>query len=189
MAKSKQTRDKTQKEPKATNFKKKDFQKLKRLAFEYIVVQGKSLEETSDLVGVSKISLSRWGNEVEPTWTDQRKARQQCYTTDAENTRKIITLLSENRLEIELKIREAIRLGNKEEELGLREQARGISDDISKHNKTLQTLDKENRITLGVYIDVMEDIFDSLRAYDEDLFIKCVDFQAQHIRKKMVELG
>jgi len=178
------------KESKKTPPKKgKDYAKLKRAAYEYIVIQGKSLDETAELLSVSKVSLSNWGNESEPTWIDQRKARQQCFTTDSANTRNIIRLLSERRLELETEIIKARRSGDKAEELNLREEARGISDEISKHNKTLLNLDKENRVTLGVYIDVMEGIFNDLRTFNEDLFLKTVDFQSQHIRKKMIELG
>ena len=76
-----------------------------------------------------------------------------------------------------------------EKELELRKKAVALSDEISKQNKTLLNIDKENRITLGVYIDVMDDIFSAMRSMDEKLYMKTIDFQTQLIRLKTQELG
>jgi len=166
---------------------RQDYAKLRRAAYEYIVIQLRDQKEVSEILQVSEATISKWSQLGH--WREDREARQQCYSTDADNTKKIIRLLSEKRLSLELEIKENEKTGDKEAELKLREEARGLSDEISKHNKTLLTLDKENRVTLGVYIDVMDDIFNALRLYDEGLFINCLDFQALHARKKTIELG
>lgn len=164
-----------------------EYDKLRRSAYEYVVEHLRDQKEVAEMLGVSEQTMSDWSRKG--GWRELREAKQQCYSTDADNNKKIIRLLSTKRLALEIEAQEAGRLGNADEELALRKQAKGISDEISKHNKTLVTLDKENRVTLGVYIDVMESLFDALRQYDEELFDRCVDFQAQHVRKKIIELG
>lgn len=165
----------------------RDYDKLRRAAYEYVVVQGHDQKEVSELLSVSEPTISKWSQEGH--WREERKSRQLCSSSDADNTRQILRLLSEKRLQLEYEITEAQRNEDSQTELDLRKMARGLSDEISKANKTLMNLDKENHITLGVYIDVMDDIFNAMRLYDEDLFLKCVDFQALHIRKKTLELG
>ena len=97
--------------------------------------------------------------------------------------------MSDRRLEIEDQINESIKAGDSALELELRKQASSVSDEISKHNKTLQTIQKESKVTLGIYIDVMDDIFDHLRNEDPELWEKTIEFQTTLIRKKTNELG
>jgi hypothetical protein len=59
---------------------------------------------------------------------------------------------------------------------------------MSKINKTLMTISAKN-YTLGVFIDVMDEIFNALRSYDESLWAKTVDFQGILIRKKTIDIG
>lgn len=166
---------------------RQEYNRLRRAAYEYVVLHNYDQKDVANMLGVSQTTLSKWSKAGK--WREEREARQQCYSTDSINTKKILRLLSERRLELELEIRNAEKAGDKETELKLRNEARGLSDEISKHNKALQTLTKENRISLGVYIDVMDDVFNALRLYNEDLYLQCVDFQAQQIRKKTIELG
>ncbi len=166
---------------------RKEYDKLKHTAYEYIVVHGLDQKEVARMLNLSEQTISKWSKQGK--WREERISRQQCHSTDADNTKQILRLMSEKRLNIEMEIREAERVGDKEKELSLRKEARALSDEMSKHNKTLLNLEKENRITLGVYIDVFDDIFTSLRNFDEDLWGKTIDFQTIQIRKKTNELG
>lgn len=166
---------------------RREYEKLKRTAYEYAVVQGLDQKDVAKMLGITEQTLSKWA--IEGKWKEERTARQQCHSTDADNTKQILRLMSEKRLEIELQIRDASKSNDKEEELRLRKEARSLSDEISKHNKALLSLDKDNRITLGVYVDVFDDIFTALRVFNEELWEKTIDFQTLQIRKKTNELG
>lgn len=63
----------------------------------------------------------------------------------------------------------------------LRRQTVFIDQGISMWNKTLNSFQAENKITLTKYLEVMELIFNGLRKNNEPLFMKTLDFQHQHI--------
>ncbi len=167
--------------------KKNDYNKLKRAAYQLIVVEGKTQRQAAEILGVSEQSMSDWAKDGD--WRNMRKARQSAESTTIENIRQIIAIASSKRLQLEDEINEAVKTGDKEKELELRRKANSYSDEISKQNATLKNMDKVNGITLGVYIDVMDDIFNCLREHDEDLFEKTIDFQTLHARRKINELG
>lgn len=165
---------------------RKEYDKLKRTAFEYVVVQGYDQKEAAQILQLTEATLSKWATEGK--WKEQREARQQCDSTDSDNIRKLIRVMSSQRLELEEQILDAQKAGDPKEEVRLRGEARRISDEISKMNKTLITMDKSS-YTLGTFIDVMDEIFNSLRQYDEDLWAKTIDFQSNIVRRKTNELG
>ncbi len=164
-----------------------DYGKLRQSAYEFVVIQGYTQKDTADILGVSEVTMSGWA--TEGNWKDLRRGRQSTAATSTDNLKQIISLLSERRLTLETLITDAIAVGDKETELDLRKQALALSDEISKHNKTLLTIQKESRVTLGVYIDVMDDIFNCLRIENEKLWEQTIDFQTYLIRKKTTELG
>ena len=177
---------------------KKEYEKIKRSAYEYVVVQDYTQAQAAEMLNISEKTLSDWARAG--GWRDLRKARQSAVSTANNNLKNIISLLSEQRLRIEQEIREAQTSGDKDLELKLRKEASVISDDISKINKSLKDNDKSNGITLGLYIDIMDDIFNNLRVYDLkircpkcgteiNLFDETLEFQAMLIQKKTIELG
>lgn len=167
--------------------KRIDYEKFRQSAYELVVIQGHTQKEAAELLGISAVSMSEWAREG--NWRQLRKGRQSSASTSAENLKQIISLLAERRLVIESQITEAIRDDDKELELELRKQATALSDEMSKHNKTLITTQKESRVTLGVYIDVMDDIFSTMRSDNEALWEQTIEFQQTLIRKKTNELG
>lgn len=166
---------------------KADYSKLRQSAYELVVVQGYTQKAAAGMLGVSEVTMSDWAKA--DNWRELRAARQSTVSTSVDNIKQIIKLLSERRLTLEEMITDAIATGDKEQELDLRKQAGALSDEISKHNKTLLSIQKENRVTLGVYIDVMEDVFNNLRIENETLWEQTIGFQSYLIRKKTNELG
>ncbi len=162
------------------------YDKLKRTAYEYVVVQGMSQKETAALLDITEATLSKWAKEE--NWKDQRKDRQQCISTDADNLKKLLRVMSQQRLELEEQILDAQKTGDTKEEVRLRKEARALSDEMAKQNKTLLSLDKTN-YTLGVFIDVMDEVFNAMRQYDEDLWQRTIDFQSVLVRRKTNELA
>jgi transposase len=177
---------------------RKDLEKTKRSAYEYVVVQGYLQAETAKILGISEKTLSSWARAG--GWRELRKARQSAVSTTNNNLKNIISLLSEERLRKENEIHDAQRTGDKELELKLRKEASIIGDDIGKINKSLKDNEKSNGITLGLYIDIMDDIFNNLRVSnlkircpkcgtEIDLFGETLEFQAMLIQRKTIELG
>lgn len=168
---------------------KREYEKLKRTAYEYVVVQGMEQKEVAKLLGVTEATISSWANaSKEGKWKDLRQDRMQCQSTETDNLRKLISVLSKQRLDLEPLINDAIHAGESKEEAVLRSHASSLSDQISKLNKALVTLDNSS-YTLGVFIDVMDEIFNTLRVQDEELWEKTIEFQSTLIRKKSQELG
>ncbi len=168
---------------------KREYERLRRSAFEYVVVQGMEQKEVAKLLNLTEATLSTWANNgKEGKWKELREARMQCQSTEADNLRKLIQVLSKQRLELESLIYDAVHSGDTKEEARLRQQASSLSDEMSKQNKVLLTIDKTN-YTLGVFIDVMDEIFNALRQHDEELWESTIEFQSMIIRKKTQELG
>jgi len=187
MAKTKKTDD--QKTTRRKQLTRTEYDKLKQTAYEYVVVKGLDQKEVAKLINVSEATMSKWANEgSEGSWTELREARQQCSSTDADNTKKLLQLMSKQRLELETLIHEAVKSGNIEDEVRYRKQASSLSDEMSKVNKTLLSLDNNN-YTLGTYIDILDNVFSALRQYNEELWFKTLDFQSLHVRKITNELG
>ena len=179
----------TNKNHRKLQLSRKDYEKLRRAAYEYVVVQGYDQNQVAEMLKVTPATVSAWANNgTEGRWLDLRKARMQCASTDTDNIRKLIRVMSEQRLQIEDSILNAQKGGDLKEEIRLRSEASRLSDEMSKMNKTLITMDKTN-YTLGVFIDVMDEIFNSLRQFDEALWEKTIEFQSNIIRRKTNELG
>lgn len=167
-----------------------EYDKIRRTAYEYVVILGYDQKVVAEMLHVTEATISKWATTgKEGKWRDLREARQSCKSTDADNVKQLLRVMSQQRLEIEEQILDAQKAGDTKEEVRLRKEARALSDEMSKQNKTLLNLDKENRITLGVFIDVMDEIFNSLRQFDEALWEKTIDFQSNIIRRKTNELG
>lgn len=175
--------------PRKKQLPKREYEKLKKTAQQMVVEQGIDQKEVAQRLNLTEATLSSWANNgLEGKWSDLRKARQQCQSTESDNIRRLIQVLSKQRLELESDINQAAQLGNSEDEIKYRKRASALSDEISKHNKVLQTIDKSN-YTLGVFIEIMEEIFNAMRVDDEELWEKTIPFQSTLIRRKTNELG
>jgi transposase len=151
-------------------------QKIARIMY---VEQGKQAKEISQMTGVSEVTLSKWVNKF--GWKDQRNARISSPGVRLENIRQLINDLSEQRIELGQQVKEAERVKDSDAISDLRKQIACVDDAVSKWNKTLENLNNENRVSLSVYLNVMEQIFEALKVHDEKLFFNTLDFQEIHI--------
>lgn len=166
---------------------KPDYKKLRQMAYQYVVEQCKTQKETAALLGVPEKTLSEWAREG--NWRELRKTRQSASGTARENIRRIVSILSEKRLNVEYQINEAVDASDTDLELRLRKEANQLSADMAWQRKNLEGLDKDNKITLGVYMDVFDDIFSAMRLYSAELFESTIEFQTVHLRRKSNEMG
>lgn len=166
---------------------RQEYEKLKHSFYELVVQQGYTQKDACEMLNISTVTGTKWAKEGD--FKTQRQARQQDYRTDVENIRQIIRLTSKRRLEIEEEIIDAQKRGDEEEEIKLRKQTATLGDELAKLTKTLQGIEKDNKYTLGEFINVMDDIFTALREYDLELFNKTIPFQSYYVRKRTNELG
>lgn len=184
MKKKKSNKPKTERKP---QLPKQEYDKLKFSAYELVVILGYTQKRTAETLGVTEQTISAWA--IEDDWKGQRLGRQQDYKTDVANVKQIIRLTSKRRLELEQEIADVQKTGDEEEEIKLRKQCSAIGDELSKLTKTLAGLEKDNKYTLGEFINIMDDIFTAFRMFDEDLFVKTIPFQTYFVRKRTQELG
>ena len=162
-------------------------EKERRTARILYVEQGKTAREVSDLIGIPEKTISQWV--AKGSWKEERSARQASPLRRADNIKQIITNLSEQRLDLDRKIKNADSTDNAERLNELREEVSRIDDAVSKWNKTLENIEKESRVSLTTYINVMDQIFTAMRQYNPKLFMDTIEFQDQHLHKVCQTLG
>lgn len=162
-------------------------EKEKKTARILFVEQGKQRKEIAQLVGVSEKTVGAWVNKF--AWEKERAARNASPTRRIENIKEIITTLSDERLQLNRQVKEAEINGDLSLIADIRGKMSKIDDAVAKWNKALVTIESENRITLSLYINVMEKIFDRMRQFDAKLFMQTIEFQEQHLHQITLELG
>ncbi|MBV5336897.1 MAG: hypothetical protein J0653_02600 [Deltaproteobacteria bacterium] len=160
-------------------------EKEKKLAHILYVEQGKDACEISTLVKVSEVTLSKWVREG--AWKIERDARNSSPHLSIGNIKKIMGSLGEDRLRLNKELRQAECSSDAESATDIRKQINRVDDAISKWNKALGAMDKESRVSLSSYLWVMEEVFQGLRAFDLDLYMKTLDYQEYHIQQMCVK--
>jgi len=159
----------------------------RRTAHILYVEQKKTAKEVADLVGVSEKTLSDWVTKF--NWKTERDARNTSPTQRIGNIESIIAGLAEERIELSRRLHESEKAGNKEEVDEIRRNISKLDDAVSKWNKTLRDINKEARIPLATYLEVMQTIFEALQHYNTKLFMQTLDFQEKHIHDVSLKLS
>ena len=151
-------------------------QKLARILF---VEQNKSAKQIAEMLNVTEATLSKWV--AKGRWKDLRSAKLSSPGVRTENIRQIINQLTDDRITYAMELKEAEHEKDAKRVGELQIQIARVDDAVSKWNKTLSNIDKDSKISLSVYLQVMEMIFEGLRAHDEALYLKTLDFQDVHL--------
>lgn len=159
----------------------------KTTAYHMYVEQGKSVSEIASIINVSTRTVSEWVNKGK--WKEALNAKVNGVKERSENIKKVLNDITEQTIELQKKRKEASINGDKEALKLINIELVGLADQASKWNKTLEMLEKKEEITLGIYLNVMEDVFDNMSRYDNALFLKTLDFQQQHILSTSQRLG
>jgi uncharacterized protein YjcR len=160
--------------------------KERRLAKE-LFLQGKTQKEIARLSKVQEKTIGEWVKKY--GWREERDARFNSAKSHTESLKKLIGKLTERRLDLIRSMDKAQQENNDDTYDSLQKKANTIADEVSKYNKALQSLDKENRISLAVYINVMESIFNSVQVYNAKLYMELLDFQDNHLTEVSLKLG
>lgn len=159
----------------------------RRTAHILYVEQKKTAKEVAELVGVSEKTLSDWVTKF--NWKTERNARNTSPTQRIKNIEEIIGGLAQDRLDLQRQLEAAEKDGNKDIVASIRSDMSKLDDSVSKWNKTLRDINKESKVPLGVYLNVMESIFNSMQAYDPKLHWQTISFQEKHINDMSLKLG
>ena len=168
---------------------KEYYRKLKKEAHDLYVRDGLSCKEISERTNVSERSVSNWINENDALWKRERQASSISSKKQGDNLKEIISMLADQKLDLLRMIDEAIAEGESDKVLELRKQAATLDNSVAQWGNQLKEVDKKNRITLAIYIDVMSRIFDALKLYAPELYLQTLDFQENHLYEAAKMLG
>lgn len=159
----------------------------RRLAKE-LYIKGKSQKEIARLLNVVEKTVGVWVDKY--GWKQERDARLNSEKSRTDNLKELIGALVEKRLQLTKELEELkVAKADSEAIAEKNREAVSIADEVAKYNKALENLDKTNRISLNVYLDVMDAIFQALQGYDPKLYIKLLDFQEVHLSDVSLKLG
>ena len=154
----------------------------------YFIDHGLTAKEAAKRVDVTEKTASDWVGRFH--MKERRDAKNASPAKRLGNIKEIISCLSNEWLNIDRQIKELEAKGSQNGKIaGLRTRIKGIGDDVSKWNKTLENVEKESQVPLATYIHVMEDIFQALLSHDRDIYMNLVDFQEQHLNAISEKLG
>ena len=156
-----------------------DNESKRRMARILFVEKGKNAREIeAEGFGTQK-TIGRWIKKY--NWKDLRDQFVNGPKQQIANIKQLIGSLTERRLANEVQL-EQLPSDDKDTIADLHRDNIRISDEVSKWNKTLENLDKANKVGLSVYCHVMEEIFHALEKYDPQLFANTLDFQEDHLK-------
>lgn len=153
----------------------------RRLAKE-LFLKGKNQKEVAALVGVGEKTVGKWV--ANGGWKAERNARINSDTGRIESLKCIIGNLSEERLKI---MHQLEKEKNTKKIMELNQRGLHIAGEVANYNKTLENLQDQKRVSLAVYIDVMEQIFNALQLHSPELYLKLVDFQQDHLSEVAIK--
>lgn len=161
--------------------------KEQELAKKFFVDFFKSQKEIAEDLGVTEKTVGDWVKKY--NWKALRDAKLNNSTNRAENIKKVIAELTESTLKVLDKIKIAEAQGGKEEVLALKKETTRIAQEVGMYQKALEKMEKDFKVSLSTYLEVMEDIFEALQNWDKDTYLKTLDFQKAHLQNIAQKLG
>lgn len=145
-----------------------------------LYLKGKLQKEIAQLVGVQEKTISGWAERY--GWKQQRNARINSEKSRCDNLKELIGSLVDQRLEL-VKELDRLKAENAPSDViaDKNREAVSLADEVSKYNKALEQLDKEHRVSLTVYLEVMDDIFQAIQEHSSKLYLQLLDFQEDHL--------
>ena len=148
---------------------------------------GKTQKEIAQKLQRTEKTIGAWA--LKYGWKNERTARINSVKNQESQVNEILNHYAAQSLELLEELKREKQVGNNETCLELNKKLTAISDDVSKWNKRLESLNKENKATLSTYLYVMDDIFEAMRAFDQKLYNKSLSFQEEHLQKISLKLS
>lgn len=136
---------------------------------------------------VRESTISKWVKEG--NWKSVRTAQMTSNEAVLNNGKMAVSNLSDILLDLQKQRTQYESEGNKEEVARCDASILSIADAISKTASSVAKFEKQNAITLTVYLSVMESIFKALLQEDAALHHQTLDFQERHIQEMAKILG
>lgn len=155
----------------------------------FYVEQYKTAKEISALLPVSEKTIGDWI--LKNGWKAQRDNKVNSNKNQLDKIRELIAIKSERAISIERELQKAKLDPKRNQELIaiLTQESIGLSDEISKWNKTLENLDRENKISLSSYLEIMDNIFKSMQKDYPDVYVNTIEFQEKHLNEISLKYG
>lgn len=153
------------------------------------VENGKSQKEIASIIGMTEKTISRWS--IDDNWRAERSAKLMAEQNIRKNGKMALNNLSEILLSLQKQRNEEASKENPDKEKieELDKMIISYADSMSKAGKQVTQILDDNKITLTIYLQVMEDIFNTLLSEDSKLHAATLDFQERHIQFICKKLG
>lgn len=159
----------------------------RRLAKEHFLKSKLTQKEIAQIVGIQEKTLTEWIKKF--GWKEERDALFNSAKNQIKNLKNLISKLTDQRLELINEIDKADEAGDFEKSIELQAKANRLSSEVANYNKALLSLDKESKISLAVYLEVMNDIFKGIQNYDSKIYMSLIDFQEEWLAQTSLKIG
>lgn len=150
---------------------------------------GKPQKVIASMLGVSEKTISRWA--TDDKWNSERTARQMATKNIKINGRLAMSNLSQ--ILIDLQQQRAKEFAKDQPDKGviqtLDAAILSYTHGIAQAGAQVGKIMEDSKITLAVYLQVMDEIFNTLLAEDSKLHSLTIDFQERHIQFICKKLG
>lgn len=156
-----------------------------------LYMDGRSQKDIASIINVSENTLSKWCREGK--WESERAARLFSSSKLEDNKKQILITMSEMVLDLQKERKEILALPEEDQDKGrlleISQQIVSMSDAANKTDKQGDKRQKENRISLAIYLEVMDDIFNALLVENPKVHNDTIDFQERHVQFISKKLG
>ena len=151
------------------------------------VERGSTRKEIAKKLGKSEHTIGGWV--VKYGWREERTARLNSGKAQRRRVEEILEHYAEQTLQLLKTLRESEKAGDEKDCLAINKQLAACGDEVSKWNKRLELLNKNERLTPSAYLTALNEIFEALRKHDEDLYHKTLDFQEQFLQSMLLKFS
>lgn len=161
--------------------------KEREVAKKLFVDQHMNQKDIAAQLDVTEKTVGVWVRKY--NWLTIRDAKLNNSKNRSENIKKVIEELTNMTLKNIEQIKQAEVDGETDRILTLKKETTRISQEVAMYQKALEKMDKDYKISLSTYIDVMENIFEELSRWNQKVFLKTIDFQKEHLQSIADKLG
>jgi len=152
------------------------------------VNEGKSGKEIALMLNIAEKTVSAWVEKY--AWKSARTAKVTSSDNRIANLKRIIDDIAEERLQLQAELADLTKTkSNEAKQKAIRIAMAAIDGTVAQWNNVLINAEKETKITLGVYLTVMQRVFKAMYLFDAVMHNQTIAFQDQHINDITIELG
>lgn len=147
-----------------------------------LYMRGLNQKEVANRVNVQERTIGAWVKKY--GWRTERDARINSDSGRIDALKDIIAQLTQQHIGVLEQLKD-----EKDPATRIEKQKLGfsLSNEVANYNKALESLQDQKRVSLAVYIDVMEQIFNALQLHSPKLYLKLVDFQQDHLAEVAIK--